>query len=386
MIIKQKLTSYWSKLGTNDIQSTEDILNKLDVLQQSGPAPDSFQQVKIDKKSLLKAIKRLQNSKATGCDNIPGEFIKYCDESAQLALLDMLTEIKITEQLPDEWMEGIVKPLHKDGNREILGNYRGITISSVAYKTLVLIMEDQIMQYLEDRNIFGETQGAFRPGRRCEDHIFTLKGVCAIRKSKRNKTYLAFMDITKAFDRLDRNRLFYHIYIKGIQGKAWRLVKALYEKVDNKVIFGDIESNIYSVTSGVKQGCVLSPCLFNLVMLDLNDMLNGVGGVNLDGYNLRGLFYADDIVLLAAGEKALQDMLNVTNAFAEKWGLSFSEKKSQVLIVGGKPSDKLWPLGNKFMKETNTYKYLGVAFNSKLKDNYHVNDILKPKCKRQKVI
>jgi len=62
------------------------------------------------------------------------------------------------------------------------------------------------MNYLEENNVLGEVQGAFRKGRRTEDHIFTLQGIivllCCIRKSKKCKTYLAFLDLCKAFDRV----------------------------------------------------------------------------------------------------------------------------------------------------------------------------------------
>lgn len=194
--------------------------------------------------------------------------------------------------------------------------------------------------------------------------MFTLKGVCAIRRSKQKKTYLAFMDISKAFDTINRSMLFYHIYVNGIQGKAFQMIKMLYEKVDNKVIFGSIESDIYQVNTGVKQGCVLSPCLFNLVMVDLEKMLHGVGGVDVGSFCLNGLFYADDIVLFGENERGLLDMLDIADSFAKKWGLTFSEKKSKILIIGKKCSDKLWPMGDKLLQETSSYKYLGVLINS----------------------
>ena len=99
------------------------------------------------------------------------------------------------EDLPQDWYEGIIKPIYKEGKREVLGNYRGITISSIVYKTLVSIIEMQVMEYLENKGILGDFQGAFRKDRRCEDHIFNLKGICAIQKSKKRHTYLGFLDI-----------------------------------------------------------------------------------------------------------------------------------------------------------------------------------------------
>ena len=103
------------------------------------------------------------------------------------------------------------------------------------------------MAYIEHRNLLGETQGAFRNGCRCEDHILTLKGLCSIRKAKKLKTYLGFIDVSKAFDTLNRNVLFNHIWQSGIQGKAWQMVHMLYKQVDNKVIFGEFESDVYQV-------------------------------------------------------------------------------------------------------------------------------------------
>ena len=153
LIIKKKLTSYWSKLGNSDNHDAASTIEKLEKLQCYGPQPDSLQSISIDRVLVTNAIKKMKNFKATGTDNLPGEFFKYCHQSAQSALLDMFSQIKLLEQIPDEWTEGIVKPLYKEGTLEMLPNYIGITISSVAYKTLVILMEDQIMSYIETRCI-----------------------------------------------------------------------------------------------------------------------------------------------------------------------------------------------------------------------------------------
>ena len=139
---------------------------------------------------------------------------------------------------------------------------------------MVSIIETQTMDYIESKNVLSIFIGAFRKKRRAEDHIFTLKGVCSHRKIDKVKTCLGFMDISKAFDTLDRSKLFHHIYKMGIQGKAFTLIRALYHKINNRVIFGSFEFEIFEVSSGVKQGCILSPFLFNLVMNDLEQMLN----------------------------------------------------------------------------------------------------------------
>jgi hypothetical protein len=382
VIIKDKLTKYWSTLGNSNKVVNDGLVKRLGDLENAAPSSESLHSIKFDDQSIRSAICKLKNGKATGKDSIPGEFLKYGGAVIQTVLLTLFKKINLLEIIPSDWYEGIVKPLFKEGSRESLSNYRGITISSVVYKVLVSIIENQTMTYLEDNNILGDYQGAFRKKRRCEDQIFTLKGICAIRKSKKQNTYLAFLDVSKAFDTVDRVTLFNHIYDKGIQGKAWRLVKMLYNRVDSKVIFGQFESEMFQVQNGVKQGCILSPCLFNLVMEDMENMLKGCEGVKVASQKVNGLFYADDIVLLGSSEQELLCMLTIAETFSKKWGLLFNSKKSQVLIIGKRLSDKQWPLGNLLLAETKTYKYLGVIINRHLKDSDHIISHLTEKAKK----
>ena len=121
-----------------------------------------------------------------------------------------------------------------------------------------MIIEQSVRSYMEDNDILGESQGTFRWDRRTEDNIFTLQGICALRKSKKDKTFLAFLDLYKAFDRVWREGLFYLLWKNGIQGKCWKLLRSLYSSVINKVLFGDFESDWFDQEFGLKQGCALS--------------------------------------------------------------------------------------------------------------------------------
>ena len=217
--IKQVLTEYWASLGkTQDKDTQPDSM--LENPGMSLPSDESLQNIKFDKISIESAINKLKNGKAVGPDLVPGEFLKYGGPSVRDAILSLFEKIKLLESMPDEWYQGYVKPLYKEGNKEILSNYWAITISSVVYKVLVSTIEMQTMNYLEDNNVPGDYQGAFRKNRRCEDHIFALKGICALQKKKKKSCHLAFLDVSKAFDTINREQLFSHIWKKGIQGKA----------------------------------------------------------------------------------------------------------------------------------------------------------------------
>ena len=101
--------------------------------------------------------------------------------------------------------------------------------------------------------------------------------------------------------------------MNGIQGKVWKMVKMLYEQV----LFGHYELDIFSVNSGGKQGCLLSPCLLNLVMTDLEQMLKETGGINMSNFELLGLYYAYNIVLFATNDDKLMSVLPITDHFAK---------------------------------------------------------------------
>ena len=212
---------------------------------------------------------------------------------------------------------------------------------------------------MEDNGILGEAQGTFRWDRRTEDNIFTLQGICALRKSKKaGKTLLAFLDLSKAFARVWREGLFYLLWKNGIQGKCWKLLRSLYSNVSNKVLFGEFESDWFDREFGLKQGCVLSPTLFSVLMNDLVSMLSEQNlGVNLASDIINCLLFADDIVLMGKSEQELQTLLNITARFASKWNLKFNSKKSKVMVISQK-IDKLkrWDLGNDLTEETNVYK------------------------------
>ena len=170
-------------------------------------------------------------------------------------MLDLFTKITDLEKIPEDWHKGIIKPIHKRGSMYDLNNYRGMTLTSNVYTVYAKIIEQSVMSCMEDNGILGEIQGAFR---RIEDNIFTLQGICALRKLKKDKTFLAFLDLYKAFDRVWREGLFYLLWKNGIQGKCWKLLRSLYSNVSNKVLFGDFESDWFDQEFGLKQGCVLS--------------------------------------------------------------------------------------------------------------------------------
>ena len=379
------MQQYFSNIG-NHANNMQDVDNFKDNVRKKVakldenlvPTTDMFS-LRFSRTSIETSLKNLDNGKAVGDDGIPNEFLKNGGEAMLNSLVDLFTVVSDLEIIPSEWKNGIIKPLHKSGSAMDLDNYRGITLTSNVYKVFSKILEECIMSHLEEKNILGEAQGAFRRDRRLEDHLFTLHGLCSLQKYAKKKTYIAFLDLSKAFDRVWRDGLFYLLWENGIQGKCWRLLRSIYDGVSNKVVFGDFSTEWFGQENGLKQGCVLSPTLFSVLMNDLVNMLDGVGiGIDVGKQLINCLLFADDIALIAETEEELKRLLDVASAFVIKWNLSFNFNKSKVLVVGKRVNrSKQWKLGSDLIEEVNEYKYVGVYFSRSLKFNYHINSYVK---------
>ena len=102
------------------------------------------------------------------------------------------------EFIPEECTEGTMVPLFKEGDECDGGNYRGITLSHIG-KVLCSIMKERLYRAVEGV-VIGEAQGGFRKKRQTVDHLFVVNGVVQLRHIEGKKTWMAFLDLRKAYD------------------------------------------------------------------------------------------------------------------------------------------------------------------------------------------
>ena len=330
-------------------------------------------------------VSKLKNNKSPGLDNITNELIKKGGDSICFALNKLFTGLVAIENTPNDWNKGIIVPIYKKGAKNDLNNYRGITLTSCISKIFNRLIANCITDYIESNNILSEIQGGFRKDHRCEDHIFTLKSIVSARQAENKTTHLAFLDFRKAFDTVWRDGLLSIAWNIGIRGKIWNIIDSLYNNVLCNVKFGDIVTDFFEIDEGVKQGCVLSPILFCVYINELAKMLTSHNvGVSICNVNISCLFWADDVVLIAENEDDLNRMLDIAADFSRNWQLNFNHAKSNVLIAGKKINrNKLWKLGDNYISEVDSYKYLGVNINRNMSDHTHVNDLI---CKGNRLI
>jgi hypothetical protein len=179
----------------------------------------------------------------------------------------------------------------------------------------------------------------------------------------RRPTIVVFLDLKAAFDSVDRAALWKCLTIKGVPPKVIRLLKTLYANSRGRVrVYGKLSPE-FNTSSGVRQGCPLSPFLFNFVI----DMImehslpasNTCGVELLPGCSLTDMEYADDIALLGSDPSQLQVILNNLNNCATRFGMHFTPAKCKVLLQDWVGSNPTLMLAEEPLDVVDKFTYLG---------------------------
>ncbi len=311
----------------------------------------------FDIDELNSGIKRLKRGKAVGADMIPNEFLKESGPVFRMKLLEVLNRILQMETIPEVWRTSRLCMIPKKGDLSLLDNYRGIAINSNIGKLFTKLLGARLEADVELRQILGKIQHGFRRGIQAADALYILNRIMA-HQGQRPGLAMAFLDIRKAYDRVNREKLWAKLEKLGYGGKLVRVLKALYQDLTTVVTLDDVTSEPVSMSQGLKQGCCLSPLLFALYISDLGQALEESGkGYSLNGLVIPGLFFADDMALVAKSEKELQELLDMTGEFGREMDLEFSGEKS-VVMVSGRDADKgrLWYIGQHQVTESTGYE------------------------------
>ncbi len=219
---------------------------------------------------LLDQIQTLKTQKACGVDGILNEMIKYTEHKFKLAILKLFNIILSSGIFPNIWNKGLITPIHKNGDRFDPNNYRGICVNSNLGKLFCKILNSRLAHFLRDRNVLSKCQIGFQPKYRTSDHIYTLHTLIdkQINQNK-SKIFSCFIDFKKAFDSIWHEGLFLQLIQCGIGGKTYDIIKSMYKNNKFAVKIGNKHTEFLPQCRGVRQGCSLSPALFNIYINEL---------------------------------------------------------------------------------------------------------------------
>jgi len=176
--------------------------------------------------------------------------------------------------------------------------------------------------------------------------------------------YMCFVDFRKAFDSISHERLWTVMLEMGYPAHLVNLLAKLYSKQKAKVRVAGTLSHGFRVKRGVRQGCVLSPHLFNILAeMVMREALEGFdGGIQIGGRRVTNLRYADDIILLARSEIELQEMVDRLDTASKKYSLLINEEKTKTMTTNGTSCNIR--INNNILEQVTTFPYLGSLITS----------------------
>ncbi|KAL4854621.1 LINE-1 reverse transcriptase [Chlorella vulgaris] len=316
---------------------------------------------------LTAATKRVKNSKSC-LGALKPEMLKGTIALLGPALVALLNACVRVGGMPARWAVSALTPIRKPGaDHRLCDGYRGIAVGTLLAKLYAGMLQDRLATYTEGAGTRASGQAGFRPDYGCRDQQLALRAIIERQRARGHPLYACFVDFKQAFDRVPRHLLWQKLESAGLGGWALRAVQALYTTVPMCVKVPGGFASTFEATSGVKQGCPLSPILFGLYLDDFESgLVQQAAAAALphweSGETVPPLFYADDQALLATTPAGLRFQLGYLENYCAAWGLTVNIKKTQVMVFCGRGAagQESFRYAGHAVDTVPTFRYLGV--------------------------
>ena len=289
------------------------------------------------------AIKKLRLGKAAGRDSICAELLKHMGETGLKELTFLCNLIYDTGYIPKELNQSIFITLPKKPGATDCSNFRTISIMSQVTKIFLAIIQNRIKQKVDEE--LAEDQFGFRKGKGTREAVSCVRNLLERAIEMQNIVYLCFIDYRKAFDRIKHDQLVQDLKEINIDGKDLRVIINLYWNQVAAVRVGTSCSDFVPIERGVRQGCVMSPVLYNLYAERITRSIQQLEGFSVGGRNINSIRYADDTTIIASSEDALQHIITEVDKRSREIGLEINEDKTKTMTV----HRSLQPVKNEIM-------------------------------------
>ena len=182
-----------------------------------------------------------------------------------------------------------------------------------------------------------DVQAGFRKGRGTRDQIANIRWILEKAREFQKNIYFCFIDYAKAFHCVDHNKLWKILKQMGIPDHLTCLLRNLYAGQEATVRTGHGTTDWFPIGKGVRQDCILSPCLFNLYaeyIMRNAGLEEAHAGIKIARKNMNNLRYADDTTLMAESEEELKSLLMKVKVESEKAGLKLTIQKRKIMASG----------------------------------------------------
>ena len=302
--------------------------------------------------------------KSAGVDNIPAELVQAGGE----AMIDIPTTIcnKIwkTGEWPTTCTQSLVITLPKKGNLQLYQNYRTISLISHPSKVMLKIIINRLQPQAEE--IMAEEQAGLRTGRSTTEQLFNLRILGEKYLQHQQNLYHVFIDFKKAFDRVWHEALWATMRKYNINVSIIRAIKNLYDKAQSAVLFNGSTGEWFRTTVGVRQRCLLSPTLFNIILerIMCEALDDYEGCFSIEGRLITNFRFANDIVVNAEVEEEAGVLVDRLDTTTTRYKKEIGSDETKVMTNNPNGFQREIKIKGQRLEEMENFKYLGAIISN----------------------
>lgn len=327
--------------------------------------------INISRDMVMEKLNSLNPAKSKGLDGWHPYFL-YSLADILATPLTILYNKSLTEGiLPPQWLEACITPIHKKGRKNVVANYRPVSITSVLCKMMESIIRDRIVEYMSSSNLFAKEQHGFVPNRDCMSNLLSAMEDWTEAVELGYDIDVIYTDFAKAFDSVPHKRLLAKLESIGIKGIVLKWIRGFLTGRRHRVSVNGELSDWIMVTSGIPQGSVLGPILF---VVFINDMPDAI-------VKLCKLF-ADDAKIYTSitspnDKELLQKDIDALCEWSATWQLPFNIEKCNYMHIGKEKTSHSYVMNQQILKNVVEEKDLGVTIDRSLKFHTHTSAAVK---------
>lgn len=334
------------------------------IMEEDSDEEHSMEGPEIMKAEVEEAIKKVKSGKSPGPDNIYIELIKLIDDKGIDNLTKLFNQIYMSGNIPDEMLKSTFIPIPKTCNAKHCHEFRTISLMSQALKIFLRIIHGRIRKKCEE--VIGATQFGFRDSLGTREPLFCLQVLLQKCRDMQQEVYIGLIDYAKAFDKVQHEKMIKILQDIGLDARDIRIIRNLYwNQKANVKVNGELTSEI-DIKRGVRQGCVLSPMLFNVYSEQIfkRALQDRTQGIKVNGVVINNIRYADDTIILANNAQDLQILLDCVHRESEDMGLKININKTKFMaITNNRNVAANIMIAEERIERVNKIKYLGCWIN-----------------------
>lgn len=305
---------------------------------------NSYLDAEFGVEEIRSVLHGLNGRSAPGPDGISNKALRNLDEKSIAYLTEDINEIWRSGTVPLPWKTALAVLIPKPGKTPSVDNLRPISLTSCVGKVAEHAVLNRLSRFLENNEVYPHSMIGFRPGLSTQDTMKLIKNQIIDNDSSDTRAILG-LDLEKAFDSVLHSHILASISRLNLGERFYNYVRSFLSDRKATIRVADLESQLLELGErGTPQGSVISPCLFNIAMVDLSRKLLEIEGI-------KHTMYADDITIWCTGgndgqvEGALQEAIDTIETYLEPTGLRCSPLKSELLLYSPKkrgPRPKGW--------------------------------------------